>query len=223
MAMFLESNNTSHKEVKNSDSVLAILEDLMDLTLEMAAFNESAIQEEYTILTEESEPADKEEKKSGLVEKVKRFLIEFYRKIVALIGRVKQKLISIFRKKEGNIKIYKSYKNYLDTVFNGIADVLADSANLDTLEDWIDRIKSASKELTNDDIIEVDASSFNKMISDMENFSKTASDALKQLEIESARSEFIMKLNRWDTKKYKEILNAVTKSLSILPKAFPKE
>jgi hypothetical protein len=224
MAMFLESNNISYKEVENTDSVLAILEDFMDLTLEIAAFTEGTIQEEYNILTEDAEEPVKEGKKSGLLEKIKRFFIEFYRKIIIIIGRVKQKLISIFKgKKDKNIKIYKSYHDYFITVFDGIADVLADSAKSDTLIDWLDEIRFASKDLSEDEVIEVNATVFDKMISDMENFSKVATEKLKKLEEESATSEFIMNLNRWDTRKCQEVLKAITRSLALLPKSFPKE
>jgi hypothetical protein len=222
MALFLESNEIPQK---NSDSVLAILEDLVDLTLDIASFNENVIQEEYNILTEEAEEKDKEEKNSGLLEKVKKFFIEFYRKIVALIGRVKQKLISIFssKKNDENIQIYKSYHDYLTTVFQGIADVISPNAKTDDVLNWMDRVRFASKQLTMDtDIIEVKASDFNKMISDMENLSKTVKVDLEKMEAVSSESSTLYNLHRANISKYNEVLRTITRALSFLPKAFPK-
>lgn len=168
MAMFLESSVEQKVEIKPV-SIIAIMEELTDITIELSESIECLFQEEYSILTEEADEKAKEEKKTGFKEKVASTVRSIVDKIRVAVVKIKQFLLYYITKALGSKKFARAPKEL--TIFLGkhsVAFGMKDFKDPSKFDD----IKKA---------IETEKASFEKAKSDSEMFTTKADDFKKNL------------------------------------------
>ena len=146
MAMFLESTVTGQQPELNYVSTLSIMEELTDITIELSENFESFFQEEYSILTEESDDA-KEEKKESFKSKVSKTISAILDKIRVAVVKIKQFLLYYISKAIGSKKFVRAPQELVRFLashsISYVFKNFADASKLDEIKKDLEADKAA--------------------------------------------------------------------------------
>jgi hypothetical protein len=156
MAMFLESAVEQPQEIKPV-SILAIMEELSDITIDLSESLENFFQEEYNILTEESDEAEKEKKKESFKDKVGKTITNLIDRIRVAVVKIKQFLLYYISRAIGSKKFVRAPKE-LVTFMAGhsisyVFKNFADSSKFDEIRADLEKDKEAFNKAKADDVM----------------------------------------------------------------------
>jgi hypothetical protein len=236
MAMFLESPCSKAPSFNS----LELLESFLESVIEYGDCVENLIQEEYTILSEESN--ETEEKKKGLVEKFKQLLLKTYDKFLKLLGNIKRKLVTTFKRnsksspKDGKSSsengkssaseiqnnesksnmMYKSYYDYLFFIYSTMNSVVGDSVTETTVDEWKSKVWELQRSLKEENPVAVDKELVDKMVESVDKLYANLTDQVESLKTAD-------NINPSIPKTIQKVFLALYHTLNTMNKAFYKK